>query len=53
MEGISTDLKAMWQYLDQNYGDQRIISDTVTADLERFKPIQEGEATNFVIWSTS
>ena len=37
----------MWQYLDQNYGDPRVISDTVTADLERFKPIQEGEDHKF------
>ena len=29
--------------MDQNYGNPRVISDTVTADLERFKPIQPGE----------
>ena len=29
--------------MDQNYGDPRVISDTVTADMERFKPIQPGE----------
>ena len=38
IEGISSDLKAAWRYLDQNYGDPRVISDTVTADMERFKP---------------
>ena len=47
VEGISTDLKIMWQYLDQNYGDPRIISDTVTADLEKFKTIQPGEDHRF------
>ena len=47
VEGISTDLKVMWQYLDQNYGDPRIISDTVTADIEKFKPIQDGEDHKF------
>ena len=46
-EGISFDLKAAWRYLDQNYGDPRVISDTVTADLERFKPIQPGEDHRF------
>ena len=47
VKGISTDLKTMWQYLDQNYGDPGVISDTVTADLERFKPIQEVEDHKF------
>lgn len=28
IEGISSDLKAVWRYLDQNYGDPRVISDT-------------------------
>ena len=43
VDGISTDLKAAWNYLDQNYGDPRVFSDVVTADLERFKAIQPGE----------
>ena len=47
VEGISTDLKAGWNYLDQNYGDPRIVSDTVTADLERFNAIQPGEDHRF------
>ena len=47
MDGISTDLKAAWNYLDQNYGDPRVISDLVTADLERFKAIQPGEDHRF------
>ena len=47
VDGISTDLKAAWNYLDQNYGDPRIVSDTVTADLERFKAIQPGEDHRF------
>lgn len=34
IERISSDLKAAWKYLDQNYGDRRVISDTVTADME-------------------
>lgn len=47
MDGISTDLKAAWNYLDQNYGDPRVVSDVVTADLERFKAIQPGEDHRF------
>lgn len=50
VEGIRTDLKAAWNYLDQNYGDPRIVSDTVTADLERLKAIQPGEDHRFVTW---
>ena len=40
IEGISNDLKTIWKYLDQVYGDPRGVSDIVTSDLERFKPIQ-------------
>ena len=47
IEGISSDLNAAWKYLDQNYGDPRVVSDTVTLDLERFKSIQPGEENRF------
>ena len=47
VDGISTDLKAAWNYLDQNYGDPRVVSDVITADLERFKAIQLGEDHRF------
>ena len=47
VEGISCDLESAWRYLDQNYGDPRVISDTVTADLEKFKPIQMSEDHRF------
>ena len=47
IEGISSGLKAALKYLDQNYGDRRVISDTVTADMERFKLIQPGEDHHF------
>ena len=40
-------MKAAWKYLDHNYGDPRVISDTITADIERFKPIQHGEDHRF------
>ena len=29
IEGISTDLKAVWKHLDRNYGNPRVISDTI------------------------
>ncbi|CAB4001533.1 hypothetical protein AC249_AIPGENE2049 [Paramuricea clavata] len=47
IEGISSDLNAAWKYLDQNYGDPRIVSDTITLDLERFRSIQPGEDHRF------
>ena len=47
VEGISTDLKSAWNYLDQNYGDSRIVSDVVTSDIERFKAVQTGEDHRF------
>ncbi|CAB3985756.1 Hypothetical predicted protein, partial [Paramuricea clavata] len=47
IEGISSDLKTAWKYLDQNYGNPRVVSDTVTSDLEKFKIIQPGEDYRF------
>ena len=47
IEGISSDLKTAWKYLDQNYGNPRVVSDTVTSDLERFKVIQPSEDHRF------
>ena len=47
VEGISSDLSAAWKYLHENYSDPRVVSDTVTADLERFRAIQPGEDHRF------
>ena len=47
VDSISTDLKATWNYLDQIYGDPRVVSYVVTADLEQFKAIQPGEDHRF------
>ena len=47
IEGISSDLKTAWKYLDQNYGDPRVVSDTVTSDLEKFKVLGIGEDDRF------
>ena len=40
-------MKTAWKYLDQNYGNPRVVSDTVTSDLEKFKIIQPGEDHRF------
>ena len=51
------DLQATWKYLGHNYGDPRVSSDTITADIERFKPIQPSEdhrfcdLVNLIRWS--
>lgn len=47
VEGITSDLKAAWKYLDRNYGDPRVISDTITADLEKFRALQPGDDHRF------
>ena len=46
-EGINADLKAEWKYLDVNYGDPRVVSDTVVNDIEKFIVIQSGEESRF------
>ena len=47
VEGLCTDLEAAWKYLDRNYGDARIVTDTVMADLEGFKAILPGDDRQF------
>ena len=47
VEGISTNLKSAWNYVDQNYGDPWKMSDVVTSDIERFKAAQTGEDHRF------
>ena len=47
VEGICNDLKIVWRYLDQAYGDPRVVSDVITSDLEKFRPIQPGEDQRF------
>lgn len=43
IEGIRSDLKLAWKYFDQNYGNARVVSDSVSSDLERFIVIRPGE----------
>ena len=47
VEGLCADLEAAWKYLDQNYGDARIDTDTVMADLEGFKANLPGDDRRF------
>ena len=45
--GLCTDLESAWKYLDGNYGDPRIVTDTVMANLEGFKAILPGDDCQF------
>ena len=47
VEGLCTDWEVAWKYLDRNYGDVRIITDTLMADLEGFKAILPGDDLRF------
>lgn len=47
IKGIGTDYDAAWEYLDAIYGDPRFVSDSVTQDISKFKPLQDGEDSRF------
>ncbi|CAB4023498.1 hypothetical protein AWC38_SpisGene15810, partial [Paramuricea clavata] len=47
IKGIGTDYDGAWQYLDSIYGDPRYVSDQVTQDLSKFRPLKEGEDSLF------
>ena len=47
IKGIGTDYDAAWEYLDANYGDPYYVSDSVTQDITKFKPLQDGEDSRF------
>ena len=47
IKGIGTDYDAAWEYLDAIYGDPRVVSDSVTQDLNKFKALQDGEDSSF------
>eukprot|EP00794_Sanderia_malayensis_P018505 gene18505-20363_t len=48
IKGIGTDCYAAWEYLDANiYGNLRFVSDTITQDIIKFRPIHEGEDARF------
>lgn len=43
IKGIRSDYDAAWEYLDSVYGDPRYVSDTITQDISKFKPLHESE----------
>ena len=43
IKGIGSDYDAAWEYLDSIYGDPRFVSDTITQDIAKFRPIRDGE----------
>ena len=47
IKGIGSDYDAAWDYLDSIYGDPRFVSDTVTQDIVKFRPLQHGEDARF------
>ena len=47
IKGIGSDYNAAWDYLDSIYGDPRFVSDTVTQDIVKFRPLQHGEDARF------
>ncbi|CAB4024538.1 Hypothetical predicted protein [Paramuricea clavata] len=47
IKGIGSDYDAAWEYLDSIYGDPRFVSDTITQDIAKFKPLEEGEDVRF------
>ena len=47
IRGIGSDYEAAWSYLDAIYGDPRFVSDTVTQDIMKFKPLNDGEDARF------
>ena len=47
IKGIRSDYDAAWEYLDSIYGDPRYVSDTITQDIVKFRPIGDGEDARF------
>ena len=47
IKGIGNDYDAAWEYLDSIYGDPRVVSDTLTQDIAKFKPLRNGEDSRF------
>ena len=44
IKGIGSDYDTEWEYLDSVYGDPRYVSDTITQDISKFKPLHEDDA---------
>ena len=47
IKGIVSDYDAAWEYLDSIYADPRFVSDTITQDIVKLRPIRDGEDARF------
>ena len=47
IKGIGSDYDAAWDYLDSIYADPRFVSDAITQDIVKFRPIRDGEDARF------
>ena len=47
IKGIGSDYDAAWEYLDAIYGDPRFVSDAITQDITKFRPLHDGEDARF------
>ncbi|XP_071946012.1 uncharacterized protein [Antedon mediterranea] len=47
IRGLGEDYRAAWSYLDNVYGDPRFIADAIAQDINKFKPLKEGEENRF------
>ena len=53
IKGIGSDYTAAWDYLDSVYGDPRFVSDTITQDVTRFKPLRSDKASTLCVCNSS
>ena len=47
IKGIGSDYDTAWEYLNSIYADPRVVSDTITQDIVKFRPIRDEEDTRF------
>ncbi|KAG1674502.1 Zinc finger protein 862 [Nymphon striatum] len=48
VRGLGLDYIEMWKELDANYGNPRLVSDAVLADIDRFRELKEGDNQRFI-----
>ena len=46
IKGIVSDYDAVWEYLDSIYANPTFVSDTITLDIVKLRPIRDGEDVN-------
>ena len=47
IKGIGSDYDAAWEYLDAIYGDPRFVSDAITQDITKVRPLHDGEDARY------